>query len=73
MKLVKFVRHYSSYNVGETAGFEDTQAAELVQRGAAIFLVKDVPAVAKDTPVVVAGVAAGADAEHSFDRHGRRK
>jgi hypothetical protein len=31
-KLVQFTRHYGSYNPGESAGFEDAEAARLVAK-----------------------------------------
>jgi hypothetical protein len=73
MKLVKFGRHFNGYNPGDVAGFEDAQAAELIKYGTAAPLVKDVPTVAKDTPAVVQAVPAASDAEHSSERHGRRR
>lgn len=36
MKLVRFNRHFDLYNAGETAGFADALADQIVARGAAI-------------------------------------
>ena len=68
MKRVTFVRHDGIYNSGETAGFDDHVAAEMVEvRKVAVYAdaparVVDVPAIVKDTPVVMTGEAAVAAA-----------
>jgi len=33
--LIKFLKHYSLYNPGEIAGFEDKEAEQLIKQGIA--------------------------------------
>jgi hypothetical protein len=55
MRLIMFIAKMSPYNIGETAGFEDARAAEIVSRGAAVYadaaVVETVEAVIDNTPV----------------------
>lgn len=53
MKVVKFIAKMSPYNVGETAGFEDERADEIVSRGAAVYVdaVETVEAVIDNSPM----------------------
>lgn len=37
MKIVKFIAGMPPYNIGEIAGFEDTKADELVNKGIAEY------------------------------------
>lgn len=43
MKVIRFLRGYPPYNTGETAGFEDGEAARIVATGAAA-MAKDIAA-----------------------------
>jgi hypothetical protein len=38
MKIIKFTAKVSPWNIGESAGFEDQKAADLVSRGIAVYL-----------------------------------
>ncbi len=55
MRLIKFTAKMSPYNVGETAGFDDDRAAEIVSRGAGVYadaaVVETVEAVIDNTPM----------------------
>ena len=57
MRVVEFLRNWSPYNVGETAGFEDDVAFKLCNGGNPIAVeigtrgrVVDVPAIVTDVP-----------------------
>lgn len=50
MKVIQFVAKMSPYNIGETAGFEDERADEIVSRGAAVY-VETVETVIDNSPV----------------------
>lgn len=58
MKIIRFLRRKSPYNTGETAGFPDTRADELVLEGVAEFYV---PPVNKVEPPDEAKVEPDAD------------
>ena len=38
MKIIKFTAKVSPWNIGDSAGFEDQKAADLVSRGIAVYL-----------------------------------
>lgn len=52
MRVVTFTQKVSPWNIGETAGFDDEKAAELVTRGVAEYpRVETVEAVIDNAPV----------------------
>lgn len=58
MQRVKFLQHFSPYNVGEIACFGEQETGRLIKRGI-VGLVTDTPAVEKDVPEQLQMAAAG--------------
>jgi hypothetical protein len=46
MKLVEFTQQFDKYNAGETAGFDDAQADEIIALGVGVEFTDDPDAVA---------------------------
>lgn len=67
--IVKFIRHHGIYNCGESAGFTDEMAADLVRQGAAVVV--EVEKVVRESVVKTDEQAAPESVEEP--RHWSRK